>query len=131
MIPIGPMERAHSVPVSRATDELYSEVTPAAVASAAAYADVAGSTIDARMFQSVSYTLVNAGPNTICWKVLGANAATFADAVEVQAEADVLNAGVASYNTQIAVWRYYKVQVKDKVAASHGTPTVRGIAKAG
>jgi len=28
------------------------------------------------------------------------------------------------------VWRYYKVQILDKVSGTHGTVTVRGIAKA-
>lgn len=127
--PLGPHTRAMSMSVVRATDELYSEVTPAAQASVAAYADVAGSTLDTLMYGSVAYTLVNA-TQTISWKVLGANASDFSDAVEVQAEADVLAAGVASYSATVAVWRYYKVQIKDKVGGTHGTVTVRGVAKA-
>jgi hypothetical protein len=104
------------------------EVTPAAQVSTNAYADVAGSTLDTRFFTSVSYTLTNI-TGTISWKVIGGNAADFSDAVIVQAAADVLAAASASYSAAMAVWRYYKVQIIDKVGGTHGTATVRGIAK--
>ncbi len=129
MNPIGRHLASLSVSICRASDDAVSEVTPAAQASVNAYADVIGSTLDTQMYGSVAYTLVNA-TQTISWKVLGANASDFSDAVEVQAEADVLAAASASYSATVAVWRYYKVQIKSKVAGVHGTATVRGIAKA-
>jgi hypothetical protein len=128
-MPIGPNTKAFAVPVQFATDAAVSEVTPTAQASTNAYADVAGSTLDTQLFGSVSYTLVNAA-QTITWKVLGANASDFSDAVIVQAAADVLAAASANYSAAPAVWRYYKVQIIDKVGGTHGTVTVRGIAKA-
>jgi hypothetical protein len=103
-------------------------VSPAGQASANAYADVAGSTLDTLNAQFVSYTLVNTGANTLTWKVLGANNPDFSDVQQVQAPADVLAAGVASYSGS-AVWRYYKVQVVSKVADTPGSAVVRGIAK--
>ena len=107
---------------------VFTEVTPAAQASTNAYADVAGSTIDARLLDSIAYTLTNI-TNTITWRVLGANASDFSDSLIVQAAADVAAAASANYSAAPAVWRYYKVQVIDKVGGSHGTVTVRGIAK--
>ena len=128
-MPIGPNTKAFAVPVQFASDAQVSEVTPAAQASTNAYADVVGSTLDTQLFGSVSYTLVNAA-QTITWRVLGANASDFSDSVIVQAAADVLAAASASYSATVAVWRYYKVQIIDKVGGTHGTVTVRGIAKA-
>jgi len=129
--PIGPHAAAHSVSVVLASDSLVSEVAPAAQASTNDWTDLAGSTIDTQNFLSLAYTLVNTGAQTIQWKVLGANAADFSDVQEVQAAADVLAGGIASYSTQIAVWRYYKVQIHSKVDGAHGQATLRGIAKAG
>jgi len=130
MLPLGPQLKAMSVAVTRATDELASEVTPVAQNSVTAWADVAGSTIDTEYLASIAYTCV-AATHTICWKVLGANAADFSDVQEVQASADLAAGAIGSYSTSVAVWRYYKVQIQDKVGGTHGTATVRGIAKAG
>lgn len=129
-LPIGPKTKAFSVPFTRATDEAVSEVAPVAKNSVTAWADVPGSAIDAQNFQSIAYTCVNTGAQTICWRVSGGNDSAFADAVIVQASADLTAAGVGDYSTTGAVWRYYKVEIQDKVGGTHGQATVRGIAKA-
>ena len=126
-MPIGPKTKAFSVPVAFATDAQASEVAPAAQASVVAYADVVGSEIDTLYFASLSYTLVNA-TQTITYQILGANAADYSDAVVIQS-ADILAAGVATYAVAQAPYRYYKVQIKDKVGGVHGTTTVYGLAK--
>jgi hypothetical protein len=131
VLPIGPHTKSQSVAFCRATDEAVSEVTPASQATVDnTFADVVGSTIDTENFGTIAYTCVNTGAQTICWKVIGGNDAAFADAVTVQASADILAAGIASYSSTAAVWRYYKIQVSDKVNGQHGAATVRGIAKA-
>ena len=125
-MPIGPKGSAFAVPMIRAADV----VTPTVQATVdATFVDVAGSTIDALYFQSVSFTVVNTGAQTIKWKVLGANASDFSDVVEVQGSATIVAGASGSYSTAAAVWRYYKVQVADNVAASHGAATLRGVAK--
>jgi hypothetical protein len=104
-------------------------VSPAAQASTDAWTDVAGSTLDTLNRLAVSYTCVNSGADTISWRVLGANASDFSDAVEVQASADILTTAAASYSTDTAVWRYYKIQIESKVAGTPGAATVNGVAK--
>ena len=104
-------------------------VAPADQASVAGWVDVAGSTLDTIANAAVSFTIVNDGAETINWKVLGANAADFSDAVEAQASAAVLAAGIASYSASVAVWRYYKVQIQDAVGGNHGAGLVRGVTK--
>jgi len=126
-LPIGPKTKASAVPVAFATDVQAKEVTPDAQASVAAYADVTGSELDTLYFASVSYTLVNA-TQTITYQILGANRADYADAVVIQS-ADILAAGVATYAVTQAPYRYYKVQIKDKVGGVHGTTGVYGLAK--
>ena len=128
-MPIGPNTKAFAVPVQFASDAQVSEVTPAAQASTNAWAAVTGSDLDTQMFGSISYTLVNAA-QTIQWRVVAGNASDFSDASIIQAAADVLAAGVASYSASVAAWRYYRVEILDKVGGTHGTSTVRGIAKA-
>lgn len=127
VIPIGPAAKAHSVPVTLATDDRYAEVTPSAQASVAAYADVAGSAFDTAGWKSLSYTLLNAS-ETITYQILGANRSDYSDAVVIQT-ADILAAGSATYAIAQAPYRYYKVQIKDKVGGVHGTTAVYGIVK--
>lgn len=105
------------------------QVAPADQVTTDPFTDVAGSLLDTLNNLAVSYTLVNIGANTLCWQVLGANQAGFADVQIVQASADVLAAGIASYSAATALWRYYKVQVKSKVAGNTGTAQVRGVTK--
>lgn len=128
MIPTGPMAKAFAVPVAFATDAQALTVNPTAQASAAAYADVAGSTLDTLYFKSVSYTLINAD-QTITYQILAGNRSDFVDAVVVQAPADILAAGTATYAVAQAPYRYYKVQIKDKVGGTHGNTGVYGLAK--
>lgn len=127
MIPTGPMAKAFAVPVAFATDAQALAVNPTAQASVAAYADVAGSTLDTLYFKSVSYTLINAD-QTITYQILAGNRADFADAVVVKT-ANILAAGTDTYAVAQAPYRYYKVQIKDAVGGTHGTTGVYGLAK--
>ena len=105
-------------------------VTPAAQASTDTYADVAGSTLDTLGYQSVAYTCVNAHATRVLhWKVIGGNDSAFADAVTVQAEADIAGTAVANYSATVAVWRYYKVQIQSQDSGLACNATVRGICK--
>ena len=79
--------------------------------------------------RSVSFTILENNVNTIKWQVLASNDASFAVAVEAQAEAVVAKAGSSSYAIAQAPYRYYKVQVKASVGSSQGNVTVVGIAK--
>jgi len=124
MMPVGPQGSAFSLPVVRAADT----VSPVAQASTNAWAPVVGSELDATHFQSVAYTLANVA-QTIQWRVVGANATDFSDAIIVQAAADVVAAAFANYSTAAAVWRHYRVEILDKLGGTHGTVTVRGVAK--
>jgi hypothetical protein len=104
--------------------------SPANPTSANAYADVAGSLIDAQFSNTVSYTILNKdGANGITWQVLAANSSDFSDSVVAQAGANVAAAGVGTFSTNPALYRYYKVQVKDQVGGSHAIVQVRGIAR--
>jgi hypothetical protein len=128
-LPIGPATKANSVSVQFATDALYSEVTPAAQATTSnVYADVVGSTVDMALYKSLSFTLINAA-ETITYTILADNRVDFGTAVTIQS-ADILASGVATYAVAQAPYRYYKVQIKDKVNGVHGTTGVYGIAKA-
>jgi hypothetical protein len=104
-------------------------VAPAAQATTAAWADVAGSTLDTLHQKCVSFTIINTGANSLDWKVLASNDAAFTVAVEVKASAAVLAGASDSYSATVAVWRYYKVQVQDTAAPNHGEATVHGVAK--
>lgn len=104
-------------------------VAPAAQASTAAYVVVAGSEIDARPWRSVAYTLKNI-TNTISYEVFGANLPDYSDEVIVSGPTDILAAAASSYAVAQAPYGYYRVKIIDKVAASHGTVTLVGIAKA-
>lgn len=104
------------------------ELQPDAQTSANDYAALDGSEADARPWTSISYN-IKVATNTISWKVQGANSADFSDAVEVQAEADVLANGVATYAASQAVYAHYRVMIKSKVAATHGEVTLYGILK--
>ena len=126
--PIGQHEKAKSVSVVLASDAQATAVNPTAQDSVVAYADVAGSEIDSLYFKSVSYTLVNA-TETITYQILADNRSDYATAVVVQT-ADILAAGTATYAVAQAPYRYYKVQIKDKVGGVHGTTGVYGLAKA-
>ena len=87
-----------------------------------------GSTLDTLNRRTVAYTIVETGgAQSIKWKVLGGNASDFSDAQVVQAERTVLASAVDSYSAEVALWRYYRVQIVD--GSGHGQATVRGICK--
>lgn len=103
-------------------------LSPTAQTSTASYVDVSGSKIDAANYESVALTVTNThGSNSIDYKVL----ASIDDVsyVEVKAEATLAAAAIGSYSTSPALYRYYKVQVKDTSGGTHGAATVRVIAK--
>lgn len=104
-------------------------VSPIDQASVTAYADVVGSTLDSLYNYSVSYTILNNGANTIKWQVLAANLSDFSDVQTVKVEATVAASALDTYSSGPAVYRYYKVQIKDSVGGNHGQSHVGGIAK--
>jgi len=107
-----------------------STVSPADYTTTDTFANVPGSVLDTLNSQCVSYTVKNTGAtNTISYQVLGGNLSDLSDAQVVQVSADLAPAAVGSYSATVAVWRYYAVQAKSKVAASPSTVQVRGIAK--
>lgn len=103
-------------------------VAPDPQVSANDPAVVDGSEIDMRMWRSLAYTLVNAD-ETITWWVYGANAEDYSDEVIVDGPSDVNAAGIDSYSVAQAPFSFYRVKIESKVDATHGTATVRGIAK--
>ena len=93
------------------------------------FVDVAGSKIDTEAKSKLVYTIKNTGAETISWKVLASvDDSTY---VEIEASADVLAAGESSWvasATEIS-YRYFKIQVCDKVNGAHGAAQVRGYSK--
>lgn len=105
-------------------------VSPVNQTSTSSFVDFAGSTLDSLSNTTLSYTLLNKdGANGLSWQVLAANAADFSDSVVAQASSNIAAAAVGTYTTNPALYRYYKVQVKDQVAASHAASQLRGIAR--
>ncbi len=108
----------------------FQAASPNSQVTTSAFVDVAGSTIDSIGNTVVSYTLLNQDvANGISWQVLASNDPTFAASVTVQASANVAAGAVGTFTTNPALYRYYKVQIKDQVAASHAAAQVRGIAR--
>jgi len=106
-------------------------VTPLDQATAAAWADVPGSLLDALHFGSVSYTILNTdGANSLDWQVVASNDAAFAVAEVVDGPAAVLSGAADTYAVAQAPYRYYIVQIQDTVPATHASATVVGLAKA-
>ncbi len=104
-------------------------VAPAAQASVAAETVLAGSEMDVRGFTTLAYTIaIAAAENTVTWKVYGANDSGYADEVAVNT-ADVASGAAGAYTVTPAPYGYYRVKILDKVGGSHGTATLRGIAK--
>jgi hypothetical protein len=103
-------------------------IAPDAQASTNAYADIG--LIDSEGKTRIAYTIYNAhAANVINWKVLASiDGVTF---VEVEAEADLNGVTASSWvaDATEATYRYFKVQIKSKVAGSHANVTVRGYAK--
>ncbi len=104
------------------------QVTPAAQASTNDPAVVAGSELDMRGWRSLAYTILCAA-NTITWWVYGANAADYSDEVIVDGPSDVVAGAADSYAVSQTPYGYYRVKIMSKVAGSHGTCTIVGVAK--
>ncbi len=129
-VSLGQKAMTASIPVSLASDQLASYVTvaPAGQLSTAAVVVLAGCEIDARGRISICYT-ISVATNDVTWSIWGANAADYSDEVSVNGSLSVAAAAVGSYATSLAPYSYYRVKIIDTVGASHGTATVRGIAK--
>lgn len=104
-------------------------VSPNDQASTASFADVVGSLIDTLNAANISFTILNNGANTIKWQVLADNDPAFGAAVTVKASATIAASATDTYTAAPAPYRYYKVQIADNVAASHGQSHLFGIAK--
>jgi hypothetical protein len=104
-------------------------VSPAPQASTNPFVDVAGSSMDALTSQSISYTIINTGANSLTWQVLAGNAADGSDAAVISGPAALIAAAVASFSQSPALWRFYKIQIKSTVAATPGTASIHGVAK--
>ena len=103
-------------------------VGPIAKTSANADAVVVGSEIDARPWRSVAYT-ISVATNAVTWAVFGANAADYADEIDVSTAASVASGAASSYAVAQAPYAYYRVKIKSTVGGAHGVATVSGIAK--
>jgi len=103
-------------------------LSPVAQATVDAYADVVGSIIDTVERESLAIVTQNThGAKSLDWKVLGSiDGVTY---VEVQAEATLTFGTVGTYTTTMAVYRFYKVQVKSTGAGQASEATVNLIAK--
>ena len=103
-------------------------VAPDPQASTNAYADIG--LLDAEGKTRVVYTIYNAhAANVISWKVLGSvDNVTF---IELEAEADLAGVTAASWvaSATETSYRYFKIQIKSKVAGTPANVTVRGYAK--
>jgi hypothetical protein len=97
-------------------------------ASTSAYVTVDGCDLDARAWKTVAYT-ISVATNAVTWQVMGANASDYSDAVVVQAGASVAAAAASSFVANPAPYAFYRVQVKDTSAGTHGSATVNGVAK--
>lgn len=103
-------------------------LSPVAQATVDAYADIVGGTIDTVERESVAIVIENShGSKSLDWKVLGSiDGVTY---VEVQAEATITFGNTSSYSSSLAVYRYYKVQVKSTASGQPSEATVNVISK--
>lgn len=103
-------------------------LTPVAQATTNAFADVVGSVIDMVEKESLAVVMKNThGANSLDWKVLGSiDGTTY---VEVQASATLAFGAVGTYTISLAVYRYYKLQVKATVGGSQAEATASLISK--
>ena len=90
---------------------------------------VTGSILPAWMGLAVSFTIVNAGLDTISWVVYGGNDSLLADKVVVQATADIAKDASGSYSAFVAPYSFYGVYIVSKVNGAPGTVTLRGVVK--
>ena len=105
--------------------------TTAAYTTVNAYADVAGSDLDALLLDTLGITIQNAGnANGITYQVVAANLPDFSDAVIATNPAGTAGAGniafgaIGSFSTYFLPFRYYKVQAKAQTAGNQSTVVV-------
>jgi hypothetical protein len=103
----------------------YSTVAPVAQTSTASVVVLAGCEFDARTWKSLAYTFV-AAAQTVTWTVWGANAATYADEVQLQTAIPAVGTP-SSYAVAPPPYAYYRVKIVNGDGA--GSATVRGIVK--
>ncbi len=103
-------------------------VVPDAQTSTNSAAVVTGSAMDVRAYTSLAYTIAVA-TNTVTWWVYGANASDYSDEVIVDGPTNVTAGSVDSYAVTQAPYGYYRVKIQSTTPDSHGSATVRGIAK--
>ncbi|MHB1334515.1 MAG: hypothetical protein ACYCXQ_00975 [Candidatus Humimicrobiaceae bacterium] len=104
------------------------ELTPIGQLSTNNYAVLTGSEIDMRPWRSLSYTVLVI-TNDVTWEIYGANMSDYSDEVIVQAGASVVAGAGSSYAVAQAPYSYYRVKIKSTVGGSHGTATLKGLAK--
>lgn len=109
------------------TTSNFEEVSPAALLSTNSY--VALAPIDTGPWLTLAYTIAVI-TNAVTWEIYGANASDYSDEQIVQVGASVAAAATGTFTATQAPYRYYRVKIKSTVPGSHGTATVRGIAKA-
>jgi len=124
-LPLGPQSPGISLSVIPAA----SSVAPEAQASSEAWFPVIGSDLDVTNLRTAAFTIINSGANTLQWRIVGALLPTFADQVVVLAAEDVVAADSNAYAESAAPYRFYRVEIQDKVAGNHSTANVRGYAK--
>lgn len=104
-------------------------VVTAAYTTTASFADVPSSIVDCANYQTVAIILKNTGGvNGASWTINASiDGTTY---VEIVSSANVAFGAVGTpYTVSPAPYRYYKVQTKDQVGASHTTVVVSIIAK--
>ena len=89
---------------------------------------VTGSDFDATIFGTISIT-AQVATNAVTWSVWGANLASYADAVQLQAPASIAASAVGTYTAYFAPYAYYFVKAIDTVGGTHGTITLNVVAK--
>lgn len=88
---------------------------------------LAGSEIDARLFDSLAYSY-QVATNTVTVNVYGALSSDFSDERQLQTQ-NVAAAGINFYTTTPPLYAYYRVKILSTVGGAHGTVTLRGLAK--
>jgi hypothetical protein len=90
---------------------------------------VAGSTVDATMALSVSFTIENSGDESIDYEVIAGNLEDLSDATVVQASATLTTGSFGTYAVSIAPYSYYGIKIASTVGGSHGEATIYGTSK--
>jgi len=104
------------------------DTTPAGQLTTNDDAILVGSEIDTAFYSSLSYT-IRVATNGVTWTIFGADVASYADEVVVQAAAPVAVGAVGSYSIALAVFRHYRIKIKSTVGGNHGTATIVGHCK--